>query len=460
MTSIFIFRRDFRLIDNIGLIECFKNSDKILPIFIFTPEQVENNDFFSSNSFQFMLESLDNLNNELINNYNSQIHYYYGNNIKILKEIYEEYKYDSIYFNKDYTVYAKKRDEEIEKYCIKNNIKYNTSEDYLLSNMGLFLKKDGTPYLKYTPFKNHCKTFTIPKPDNFKFSKKKFDKIKYKFDLNVLNKYYTKNPNILVNGGRDNALKNVKNLDEFINYDSERNDLITPTTHLSAYIKYGCVSIREVYDKILILFGPDHGLINQLLWREFYFYLAYYNPKVFQGKSIKEDYDKIKWENKKENIEAWKRGMTGFPGVDAGIREMNETGYMHNRARLITSGILIKILNVDWRIGERYFAQSLLDYDPIVNNGNWQWSSGSGADSQEYFRIMSPWQQVITNDKECEYIKKWIPELKDVPAKDILKWDETSTKYANKVKYPKPIVDYKIMRKKIMEVYKDGLYKS
>jgi len=460
MKSIFIFRRDFRLTDNIGLIECFKNSDKILPIFIFTPEQIENNDFFSSNSFQFMLESLDNLNNELINNYNSQIHYYYGDNIKILKEIYEEYKYDSIYFNKDYTVYAKKRDEEIEKYCIKNNIKYNTSEDYLLSNVGLFLKKDGTPYQKYTPFKNNCKKFTIPIPIHFKFSKKKLDKIKYKFDLNLLNKYYTKNPNILVNGGRDNALKNIKNLDEFINYDSERNNLITSTTHLSAYIKYGCVSIREVYNKILILFGEEHGLINQLLWREFYYYLAYYNPRVLEGKSLKEDYDKIKWDNKKENIEAWKKGMTGFPGVDAGIREMNETGYMHNRARLITSGILIKILNVDWRIGERYFAQSLLDYDPIVNNGNWQWSSGSGADSQEYFRIMSPWQQVITNDKECQYIKKWIPELKDVPAKDILKWDETSEKYSNKVKYPNPIVDYKIMRKKIMEVYKDGLYKS
>jgi deoxyribodipyrimidine photo-lyase len=458
MTSIFIFRRDFRLTDNIGLIECFKNSDKILPIFIFTPEQIENNEYFSSNSFQFMLESLDNLNNELIHNYNSQIHYYYGDNIKILKEIYDEYKYDSIYFNKDYTVYSKKRDEEIEKYCVKNNIKYNTSEDYLLSNMGLFLKKDGTPYQKYTPFKNNCKTFTIPKPDNFKFSKKKFDKIKYKFDLQLLNKYYTKNPDILVNGGRDNALKNIKDLDKFINYDSERNDLITPTTHLSAYIKYGCVSIREVYNKILILFGVDHGLINQLLWREFYYYLAYYNPRVLEGKSLKEAYDKIKWDNKKENIEAWKKGMTGFPGVDAGMREMNKTGYMHNRARLITSGILIKILNVDWRIGEKYFAQNLIDYDPIVNNGNWQWSSGSGADSQEYFRIMSPWQQVITNDKECEYIKKWIPELKDVPAKDILKWDESSTKYGNKVKYPKPIVDYKLMRKKIMEVYKDGLY--
>ena len=458
MTSIFIFRRDFRLTDNIGLIECFKNSDKILPIFIFTPEQIENNEYFSSNSFQFMLESLDNLNSELINNYNSQIHYYYGDNIKILKQIYDEYKYDSIYFNKDYTVYSKKRDEEIEKYCIKNNIKYNTSEDYLLSNIGTFLKKDGTPYQKFTPFKNNCKTFTIPKPTHFKFSKKKLDKIKYKFDLNLLNKYYTKNPYILVNGGRDNALKNIKDLDKFINYDSERNDLIIPTTHLSAYIKYGCVSIREVYDKILILFGVDHGLINQLLWREFYYYLAYYNPKVLEGKSLKEAYDKIKWENKKENIEAWKKGMTGFPGVDAGMREMNKTGYMHNRARLITSGILIKILNVDWRIGEKYFAQNLIDYDPIVNNGNWQWSSGSGADSQEYFRILSPWQQVITNDKECEYIKKWIPELKDVPAKDILKWDETNIKYANKVKYPKPIVDYKLMRKKIMEVYKEGLY--
>jgi deoxyribodipyrimidine photo-lyase len=200
-------------------------------------------------------------------------------------------------------------------------------------------------------------------------------------------------------------------------------------------------------------------LIDQLLWREFYYYLAYYFPRVLQGKSLKEQYDGIKWNNDPKIFEAWTNGNTGFPGVDAGMREMNSTGYMHNRARLITSGILIKILNIDWRLGEKYFARTLIDYDPSVNNGNWQWSSGSGADSQPYFRIMSPWKQVIDNDPDCEYIKKWIPELADVPVKDILNWGKSYTKYKN-IKYPKPIVDYEVMRKEIVDVYKKGIYDS
>lgn len=459
MKSIFIFRRDFRLSDNLGLIECFKKSDTVLPIFIFTPTQIENNEYFSSNSFQFMIESLEDLNNELKNKHKSQLHYYYGSNIDVLKELHKTYNFNNVSFNIDYTPYARIRDEEIILFCKEHKIEINTYEDYLLMDMGTFLKDNETPYQKYTPFKNKCKTFEINKPNDFKFSQNKFDKIKYDFTFKELNKYYEKNEYILVHGGRENALKILKNMKIYINYGSERNDLITPTTHLSAYIKFGCVSIREVYDHVLKLFGIEHALIEQLLWREFYYYLVYYFPHVLRGKSLKPQYDGIKWENNSKIFEAWKNGTTGFPGVDAGMRELNKTGYMHNRARLITSGILIKILNCDWRLGEKYFATKLTDYDPTVNNGNWQWSSGSGADSQPYFRIMSPWKQIIDNDNDCEYIKKWIPELKNVPSKDILKWDKTWSKYKN-INYPKPIVEYELMRKKISEVYKDGLYEK
>jgi len=456
MKSIFIFRRDFRLYDNTGFIECYKKSLNILPIFIFTPEQVENNEYFSSNSFQFMLESLDELDKELKTNYKSHLHYYYGENIKVLETIKKEYDYDSIYYNIDYTNYAKKRDKLIENYCNENNINCFTYEDYLLSNIGTYLKDDGKEYLKYTPFKNKAKTFSVRKPNNQKFDENKFIKINYNFKLKDLN--YTKNEHLAVNGGRENALLILKNIQKFINYGSERNDLNTPTTHLSAYIKFGCVSIREVHESIIKKLGIDSILIDQLLWREFYYYLVYYNSTLLEGHSLKPQYDNIKWENNYKLIEAWKNGNTGFPVVDAGIREMNKTGFMHNRARLITSGILIKILNCDWRIGEKYFAQMLVDYDPSVNNGNWQWSSGSGADSQPYFRIMSPWKQAKDNDPECEYIKKWIPELKNVPNKDIFNWSISYSKYYKKVNYPKPIVDYEIMRKEIVKIYKDGLY--
>ena len=459
MKSLFIFRRDFRLNDNNGFIECYKKSDKILPIFIFTHEQIENNDYFSSNCFQFMLESLEQLDNNLKKNYKSQLHYYYGDNVEILEKLLKDYKYDNIYFNSDYTLYAQKRDNEIKKFCEKNKINCEVYEDYLLMHIGTFLKENGEAFQKYTPFKNRAKTFRANEPNNYKFSDiSKFDKINYSFDLKKLEKYYEKNDDILSHGGRENALKILKHMQQFINYSGQRNDLILPTTHLSAYIKFGCISIREAYECIFKKFGINHGLIDQLYWREFYFYLAYYFPQILQGKSLKLQYDKIKWENNPKIFEAWKKGETGFPAVDAGMREMNKTGYMHNRARLITSGILIKILNCDWRMGEKYFATMLLDYDPIVNNGNWQWSSGSGADSQPYFRIMSPWKQSLDNDPNCEYIKKWVPELKDVPSKDIHNWGKCYEKYKNKTKYIKPIVDYEFMRKEIVKVYKKGLY--
>ena len=455
MKSIFIFRRDFSIEDNLGFIECYKESKNVLPIFIFTPEQIENNEFFSANSFQFMIESLKELDKEFKSKYNSQLHFYYGENIKILKNLYKDYKYDAIYYNKDYTKYAMKRDLSINDFCNENKIKCIQKETYLLAPIGTYLKKDGKEYLKYTPFKDNAKKIKVDKPKNYHFNdKSKFDKIDIEF--NIYDLKYKINENIAVNGGRKNALDILKNIEHFINYDKERNDLNTPTTHLSAYIKYGTVSIREVYNAIIDKFKIDNGLINQLYWREFYYYLGYYNPKVLEGKSLKDVYDKIEWENNSKLLKFWKEGKTGFPAVDAGMREMNKTGFMHNRARLITSGILIKILKCDWRLGEKYFAQSLVDYDPLVNNGNWQWSSGSGADSQPYFRILSPWKQAIDNDANCEYIKKWIPELRNIPNKDILNWGTNHNKYKNI--YIAPIVEYELARKDIVNIYKKGLY--
>ena len=449
MKSLFIFRRDFRLTDNLGFIKCYMESDEIIPIFIFTPEQAEKdkNKYFSNNAFQFMIESLEELDNDIRDKTKnkSHLHYYYGDNITVLQDI--NYNYNTIYFNMDYTVYARKRDNDISIFCKEQNINCFMIEDYLLLPINSYLKEDGSPYQKYTPFKNNAKKINVSHSHAKHTEYKKLSKInssKFKFPE------YVKNPNVITHGGRKNALDILKNIKIFSHYDKERNNLITPTTHMSSYIKFGCVSIREVYEKFKI----NQTLIDQLYWREFYYYLAYYIPRVLEGKSLKEKYDKIKWKNDPKIFKAWTLGMTGFPSVDAGMRELNETGFMHNRARLITSGILIKILNCDWRLGEKYFAQKLSDYDPIVNNGNWQWSSGSGADSQPYFRILSPWKQAIDNDPECLYIKKWIPELRDIPNKDILHWDETYMKY--KISYPKPIVDYKFMREEIIKIYKEG----
>jgi len=479
MKSIFIFRRDFRIFDNHGLIKCFENSDEVLLIFIFTPEQITKNKYFSSNSFQFLIESLEDLNDEF-NKYNAHIHFYFGENVEILKKIEKIYKYDTIYCNKDFTPYAIQRDNSIETYLEKENINNNTNntntnntntnkskklilvEDYLLAPMGTFCKKDESAYEVYGAFRKNSMNFEIEEVNtlfdlNKKDYKNKIIKIKNNFSLNDLDKYYTKNANIMVHGGRKNALKKVKNINNFATYDECRNILDYSTTHLSSYIKYGTVSIREVYYKIVYKFGKDCGLINQLFWREFYFYIGYYFPRVLEGKSLKEKYDKIQWSNNHKYIEAWKKGLTGYPVVDACMHELNCIGFMHNRGRLITSGILIKILQCDWRIGEEYFATKLIDYDPLVNNGNWQWSSSSGADSTPYFRIFNPWLQSKKFDPNCIYIKKWLPELNLVPNKEIHQWNKYYQNYKN-INYPGPINNYEEARKETIELYKKALY--
>ena len=453
MKSLFIFRRDYRLYDNIALNEVFKNSSEVVLAFIFTPEQVKKNDYFSSNCFQFLIESLKELNEEL----NGRLFLIMDSNIKALKTIKKEYDFETIYFNKDYTPYAIQRDQEIEDYCLKENIQCEVYEDYLLSPMGTYLKKDDTCYSVYSPFAKNAKLFDVPKVQTYKIDKKKCVKIKNKIEFNDLLKYYKLNPQLMIKGGRKKALIILEHISTFSTYEKNRDILDYSTTHLSAYIKFGCVSIREVYYAFFKKYGQNFGIINQLYWREFYFYIIYYYPKILEdGVSMKEKYDKIKWKNNKKFIEAWKSGKTGYPVVDAAMNQMNTEGYMHNRGRLIVSAILIKILQVDWRIGEKYFAQQLVDYDPSVNNGNWQWVSSSGADSQPYFRIFNPWTQSKKFDPNCVYIKKWLPQLKDIPSKEIHQWDKYYKNYKD-IDYNGPITSYEEARQETLEMYKKAL---
>lgn len=452
--SLFLFRRDFRIEDNVAFNHCYQESNDIVCAFIFTPEQTTENPYFSFFSFQFLKSSLEELNESLLKNIGSPLYLFQGSNIDVLQHIHSLYQFDSIYFNQDYTLYAKKRDDEIKKW--KPDISVFSFEDYLLKPIGTFLKKDETPYKVYTPFMKEVKKVTIDEPSYLIFSKK-FQKKKnlYKTSLRDV---FLKIPKE-IKGGRKNALDILDRLSDFKDYKEKRDLLSYTTTGLSAYIKYGCVSIREVYHAIQEKLGKNNALLQQIIWREFYYYLGYYFPFVLEGKSMKEKYDLIPWENNKKVIEAWCNGTTGFPIVDACMRQLNQTGIMHNRGRLITSAVLIKILDVDWRIGEKYFAQHLIDYDPIVNNGNWQWASGSGADSQPYFRIFNPWNQTMNYDPQCEFIKKWIPELENIPVYDILHWDTLSKKYnSSTTTYPQPIVDYKVQRNKTLQKYKKYLY--
>jgi len=451
--SIFIFRRDLRIYDNIAFNYAISKYDNILPIFIFTLEQISSkNKFKSDNAVQFMIESLKELDTELKQN-NSKLHIFKGDNIKILKSIINDIDVENIIFNMDYTPYALKRDKEIESLCESKKISCIIKEDYLLKPIGAFLKKDGDPYTIFTPFKNNAITDKIDKPSRLKVKNlSKSNKLKTTDYIK-----YSINENILVNGGRSNGLKQLNKIKGQKKYNKDRNTLSIETSLLSAYIKFGCISIREVYWKIKDKLGISNDLLSQIFWREFYFYIAYYFPQVLKGKNYNEKYDDIKWNKNSSLFKKWCDGETGYPVVDAGMRQMNKTGYMHNRARLITANFLNRMFGMDWRLGEKYFAQMLTDYDPSVNNGNWQWIGSTGVDPKPYFqRLFNPILQSAKFDKNAEYIKEWVPELKDVPAKDIHKWESKYIDY-KEINYAKPAVEYKKARKDSITMYRKVL---
>lgn len=256
-------------------------------------------------------------------------------------------------------------------------------------------------------------------------------------------------------GGRSNALRMLRSVDRRVaNYDATRNNLSDQTTMLSAFIKFGNVSIREVYYAFRDNLDTESAssLIRQLFWRDFYAQLLDAHPEIL-FKPMREKYSGIRWSSSQRLLDAWERGETGFPIVDAGMREMAATGYMHNRARLICGSFLPKTLLVNWQKGEAHFARSLVDYDPASNNGNWQWVAGTGSDSQPYFRILNPFLQSAKYDPDAVYIKKWIPELRELSAKDIHNWDKTFAEHRN-VDYPAPIVNYAEQKEKVLKAYK------
>ena len=453
--TLFIYRRDLRIVDNKGLNLAMKKFENIIPIFIFTPEQVgDKNKFKSDNAIQFMCESLKEVDRDL-KNHGSKLHVFKGENIQVLKRIFHTINVKNIVYNMDYTPYALKRDKSIKKLCKKNNVNCIEVEDYLINKVGTIVKPNGDPYLIFTPFKNKGLTFGVDKPSK--------NRVKNVVKLNKLNTSriidYEINDNILVKGGRSEGVKMLKKVKQHKNYGKVRNLLSIKSTELSAYIKFGCISIREVYWMVRNLNGLNSTLMSQLFWREFYYYITFYFPYVLKGKNYNSKYDGIDWVKSKGHYKKWCEGKTGYPVVDAGMRQLNETGYMHNRARLITANFLNRMLGYHWSLGEKYFATKLTDYDPAVNNGNWQWIASTGTDPKPYFqRLFNPIIQSEKFDPEAKYIKKWIPELKDIPAKDIHNWESKHINYnLGEILYVAPIVNYKDARGRSVKMYREVL---
>lgn len=454
--GLFIFRRDLRTVDNNGLNLLNSNCENIYAVFIFTPEQVgRQNEYKSDNAVQFMIESLEDLDSQIRGD-GGKLHCFYGSNTSVLKQLIEDLHIETICFNLDYTPYAIERDIEIMDLCQKAGVIVQHAHDYYLHEPGSILTGSGDVYQKFTPYYNSAKSKHVQSASGKRkigFSKatKTLEK---SITLNSAMERFTKiNPNILVHGGRENGIKQMKIAAKNIShYAKTRDELSKPTSQLSAYIKFGCVSIREVYER----FRSKNDFIRQLYWRSFYINILYAFPRVL-GHALKTKYDKIRWHHNERWFDAWKKGETGIPVVDAGMRQLNETGFMHNRARLITMSFLVKTMLIDYRLGEKYFATKLTDYDVASNNGNTQWVMGGGADSLQYNRIFNPFTQANDHDEDCIYIKTWIPELRDVDNKIILNWD-TEWENHTEINYPKPILNYSEQRKKVLDAYANALY--
>ena len=455
--GLFIFHRDFRIIDNHGLISASKDCDKLYTCFIFTKEQVKQNAYKSNNSVQFMIESLSDLYKN-INKEGGKLIILYDSVESGLKYLMNELKIDCLYFNEDYTPYAKERIKNVKSLCENEDVDCKTYHDYCINEPNSILNNSGNVYVTFTPYYEKVLINTeFTNPSTYKISNftNTTRNLKNTITLdNAMTQFVGEtNDNIAVHGGRNLGILRLKKMaTELKDYDNTRDDMSKETSVLSAYIKFGCISIREVIMNFYRKYGKHNSFIRQLIWRDFYMHILNAYPDIL-GKFHGNLYKSFRWNNNENYLNAWKNGKTGFPLVDAGMRQMNETGYMHNRARMIVATFLSKILMLDWRKGEQYFAQQLVDYDVASNSGNWQAVVGGGRYAMPYFRVLSPWAQSEKNDNDCEYIKKWVPELKDVENKHIHKWYKYYKKNTD-IKYPKPIVDFDKQQKKYLEKMK------
>ncbi len=436
--SLFIFRRDLRIHDNTGLNAALSQSKLVIPCFIFNPEQVgPENQYRSLNAIQFMLQSLDDLNQELIKK-GSHLYLFYGKPEEIVSQLLASNHLSTVFVNKDYTPYSTQRDRNLKELCMSQGIDFLSFDDALLHAPGTLVNAQGKPYEIFTPFFKKSSSLAIQKPlspDHHAYYTKK---IPGEIDAYTLQAILPNERSLYTTGGRKNALAILAHSSRFKNYAQTHDFPAYDTTLLSPHNKFGTVSIREVYYSLVEALSEHHPLIRQLYWRDFFCHIACRYPQVF-GHAFHEKFDHLPWSTNKSHFKRWCDGTTGFPIVDAGMRQLNETGFMHNRARLIVASFLVKDLHINWQWGEKYFAQQLTDYDPAVNNGNWQWIASTGCDHQPYFRIFNPWVQQKRFDPDCIYIKKWVPELKNVDPKSLHSWHK-QTSILNG--YPAPMLDH------------------
>lgn len=427
--SVFWFRRDLRLQDNAGLYHALKSGNDVLPIFIFDKnilDKLEDND---DARVSFIHQSLEEINSQL-HELGSTLNVFYGTPTEIFTKLFSEYSIKAIYANHDYEPYAKERDAGIRDLLAKQNILFRTYKDQSIFEKGEVLKYDGKPYTVFTPYKNKW----VKKLDAFYLKSYPNDAYFAAFRKQSAQQIISLDQIGFSKSSIPMPGKEYEHILE--NYGEQRNfPAIKGTSRISVHLRFGTVSIRELA-KTAIEQKADVWL-NELIWRDFYFMIIHHFPHSVKN-SFKPAYDKITWRNNELEFKKWCEGKTGYPIVDAGMRELNATGFMHNRVRMIVASFLTKHLLIDWRWGEAYFAKKLLDFELSSNVGGWQWAASSGCDAAPYFRIFNPEEQIKKFDKQLVYIKKWVPEFQEF-------------------EYPKPIVEHKFARERCLKVFKEAL---
>ena len=428
--NIFWFRRDLRLDDNVGFYNALKSEHKVLPIFIFD-EEILSKLPEDDARVTFIFDTLQEMRNELQEKYGSSIAMLKGKPKEVFKQLVKDYTIDTVFTNRDYEPYAKERDAKIATLLSKENINFKTFKDQVIFEKDEVVKSDGDPYKVYTPY--------------MKLWKKEFEKI----DLKI---YYTNQflDNLIENSRLPNVSladigfkKSTQKIAAFTvtptliqEYEDTRNfPAQDSTSKLGPHLRFGTASIRKMIKKAIA--EKNEIFWQELIWREFFTQILWHFPHT-KDKAFKSKYDRIEWRNNEHEFKKWCNGETGYPLVDAGMRQLNETGFMHNRIRMLVGSFLCKHLLIDWRWGEAYFAEKLHDYEMASNVGNWQWVAGSGVDASPYFRIFNPTTQIKKFDKDLKYIKKWVPEFQELT-------------------YAKEIVDHKEARERCLKVYKEAV---
>jgi len=403
-----------------------------------------------------MLESLEDLDRQL-REAAGRLYLYRIDLSAILSKWIGTTEKSAVAVNRDYTRFAREREAEIQELCASRGVRFLQEDDVLLLPPERLRTGQGTPYRVFTPFWKAARQEAVPKPGGLPrvswVTEDDPEAISLEEAWELLPH---RTPDLQVHGGRARGLEILDRIDAFGDYAKTRDRVADKegTTGLSAHHKFGTVSIRETYHRAVAALGEDHELVRQLWWRDFFTQLAWHHPWVF-GAAFRPIYDRIAWEDDEELFAAWCAGRTGFPIVDAGMRQLAATGWMHNRARMITASFLVKDLHVDWRWGERWFAAHLVDYDPAVNNGSWQWAASTGADAQPWFRVFNPWRQQKKFDPECRYVKRWVPELADLSAAEILALERKRPAGLSRSHYPDPVVDHRERAERAKELFRE-----